>query len=247
MHQKHIIIIFLLSISPLLAQYHMKNTNELINHQESAWPSVKDWIAKAKNHVTILATDSINARQALYNTQVTTRSPMGAIIFNTGGLMVDQGWIRILGSGNEKLTRSFSDWNKGKAFSAFGNKADFLLIADDAVGGFFVLNGGKFDADLGKVYYFSPDNLQYEPLDMTYTDFLNFCFNANLDQFYKNLRWPNWQKEVSTLHGDSVFSFYPYLWSQEGQHLQTNTKKIVPIEEQYFINLSFRKQLGLDD
>ena len=39
----------------------------------------------------------------------------------------------------------------------------------------------------GKVYYFSPDNLEYEPLDLTYTDILNFCFNYNLDDFMKGI------------------------------------------------------------
>ena len=43
------------------------------------------------------------AEFALYKTQVTTRSPMGAIIYETMNILIDNGWIRILGSGNEKI------------------------------------------------------------------------------------------------------------------------------------------------
>jgi len=42
-----------------------------------------------------------NRKSALVAVQVTTRSPMGAIIYETGGILVDHGWIRILGSGCE--------------------------------------------------------------------------------------------------------------------------------------------------
>lgn len=40
---------------------------------------------------------------ALLATQVTTRSPMGAVVYHTGGILVDHGWIRILGAGECKL------------------------------------------------------------------------------------------------------------------------------------------------
>ena len=101
------------------------------------------------------------------------------------GLLFDDGWIRILGSGSTKLGRTLPDWNKGKSFKEFGGPPSFLLIADDAVGGFYLLNGGGPGTDLEKVYYFSPDNLEFEPPDISYTEFLQFCFNSNLDKFYK--------------------------------------------------------------
>lgn len=76
-----------------------------------------------------------------------------------------------------KLNRTLPDWNKGKSFNEFGERPPFLLIADDAVGGFFALNGGQLGKDPGKVYYLSPDNLQWESLNISYSDFLDFCFN----------------------------------------------------------------------
>ena len=99
-----------------LAQNKMRPVEELINTADPGWTLVKNWIDSARNKVEILAVDSIKGKEALFKTQVTTRSPMGAIIYMTGGLLVDDGWIRILGSGNSKLNRSLPDWNKGKSF-----------------------------------------------------------------------------------------------------------------------------------
>jgi hypothetical protein len=228
------------------AQQKMKTIEELIGTNESAWIHVKDWIDTAKNKVEILPCDSVKAKEALYKTQVSNHSPMGAIIYSTGGLLIDNGWLRILGSGNEKMKRSLPGWNKGKSFNEVGEKPTFLLIADDAVGGFFAINGGKLGNDAGKIYYLSPDKLQWEPLDLTYSEFLDFCFNGNLTQFYGSLRWTNWKEEVSTLDGDKVYHFMPYLWSKEGKDINKNKRSIVPAEEQYQFNISAREQLGLD-
>src|SRR5690348_15169228 len=160
------------------AQNKMQPVEELINKTDPGWTLVKDWIKSAKNKVEILPVDTTRAKDALYKIQVTTRSPMGAVVYMTGGLLIDNGWIRILGSGSEKLNRALPDWNKGKSFKEFGDAPTFLLIADDAIGGFYLLNGGGLGKDLGKVYYFSTDDLEYEPLDITYTEFLQFCFDG---------------------------------------------------------------------
>lgn len=244
---KHLLIaIVTLTTLAATAQTNMRPVNELINTTNPSWPMVKDWIESAKNKVKILTADSAKAKDALFKTQVTTRSPMGSVVYMTGGILVDDGWIRILGSGNPKLNRTLPDWNKSKSIEKFGEASPFLLIADDAIGGFYLLNGGGLGKDLGKIYYFSPDNLTYEPLGITYSDFLQFCFNNDLDKFYRGKRWSNWRDEVSKLEGDKVFSFYPTLWSKEGNNINKNSRKVVPVEEQYNLNIDTRKQLGLD-
>lgn len=222
----------------------MRSVDELINKTEPGWILVKDWIDSAKNKVEVLAVDTMKAKDALYKTQVTTRSPMGAVIYMTGGLLIDDGWVRILGSGNTKLSRALSEWNRGKSFNNYGETPSFLLIADDAIGGFYLLNGGGLGKDLGKVYYFSPDNLEYEPLNLTYSDFLLFCFNGDLNKFYDGYRWASWKEEVSKLAGDQVFNFFPPLWTKEGKDINKNSRRAIPIEEQYSLNIEMRKQLG---
>lgn len=245
--KQHFITIILSFITlTTIAQNKMRPVDELINETDPGWTLVKEWINSAKNKVEILSVDTVKAKDALHKVQVTTGSPMGAIVYMTGGLLVDDGWIRVIGSGNPKLGRTLPDWNKGKSFKEFGEMPSFLLVADDAVGGFFLLNGGRLGNDLGKIYYFSPDNLEYEPLDITYTEFLQFCFNSDLNKFYKGKRWAKWRNEVSKLDGDKVFAFYPFLWTKEGKDINKNSRKVVSVEEQYHLNVDTRKRLGLD-
>jgi hypothetical protein len=226
------------------AQTKMQAVDKLINKTDPGWTVVEGWIKTATNKVEILPVDAAKAKEVLYKTQVTTQSPMGAIVFMTGGLLIDDGWIRILGSGNAKFNRTLPDWNKGKAFKEFGEAPSFLIVADDAIGGFYLLNGGGLGTDLGKIYYFSPDNLEYEALDITYSEFLQFCFYNDLDKFYEGNRWKGWREEVSKLKGDEVFNFYPFLWSKEGGDINKNSRKIIPVEEQYSLNVDLRSQLG---
>jgi len=222
----------------------MRPVEKLINTKDPGWPLVQEWIAAAKNKVEVLACDSAKARAALYMTQVTTRSPMGAIVYSTGGIMIDEGWIRILGSGSDRLPRSLPDWNKGKT-SHNGKAPLFYLIADDVIGGFFAINGGALGPDAGKVYYLAPDTLEWEAMDWTYSDFLQFCFTGNLDKFYEGARWKDWKKEVAAIRGDQTFNFYPPLFTKEGKDFTKVSRKAVPAEEQYIYTMDMKKQLGV--
>lgn len=242
--KKFIIFFFLYVANGSYAQT-MRPVEELINTKDPGWPFVQKWIHAAKNKVVILPCDTLAAKDALFKTQVTTRSPMGAIVYSTGGILVDDGWIRILGSGSIKLSRSLPEWNRGKTFKTYGEKAPFFLIADDAIGGFFAINGTGLGKDLGKVYYLAPDTLEWEDLDLTYTEFLLFCFSEDLEKFYNGYRWKGWRKEVAAISGDQAFNFFPPLFTKEGKDLTKSSHKAVPVEEQYAYTLDMQKQLGV--
>lgn len=220
----------------------MKKVSELINVDEPGWVLVAEWINDATNKVEILPKNEKEADNALYQTQVSTRSPMGAIIYETGGLLIDHGWIRILGSGNQKLDRTLPEWNKGKTFKEYGDKPSIFLVADDVVGGFFAINGGALGDDLGNVYYFAPDALEWESMDIGYSDFLWWTFTGDLSQFYANARWTDWKKELSEVNGNQGIAFYPFLWT-EHKHIDDLTRKIVPISEIWAFQQDALKQL----
>lgn len=211
------------------AQLKLRTVEELINKEEPAWPFVQEWISSATNKVEVLPCTPEKGSTALYKTQVTTRSPMGAIIYGTGGIFIDHGWIRILGAGCPRMDRSLPDHNIAYGLITDGQAPSYLLIADDVLGGRFALNGGGLGKDLGKVYYYAPDTHQYEPLELTYTDFLNFCFNGDLNDFYKNFRWKDWQKDVSQLNGNQVYTFYPFLGTKEAEDINSVSRKAIPI------------------
>jgi len=220
----------------------MKPLSDLINKEEPGWKLVSDWIKEAKNKVAILPKDQKSAELALYNTQVTTRSPMGAIIYETGGILIDNGWIRILGSGSEKLNRNLPDWNKGKSITEFGQQAPYFLVADDVIGGFFAINGGGFGEDLGQMYYFAPDCLEWEDMEMGYSDFIWWTLTGDLEQFYEGLKWDNWNIEIENLDGNKGIGFYPFLWT-EYDNINDLSRKSISIDEIWNLQLDFKKQL----
>lgn len=222
----------------------MKPLESLINTEEPGWELVKEWLLEATNTYEILPKDKNRAEQELVNLQVTTRSPMGAIVYETGGILIDNGWLRILGSGCEKLDRGLCEWNKGKSFENYGEQPSFLLVADDVLGGFFALNGGAFGSEsLGQIFYLAPDTLEWEALGCSYSEFLNWTFSGDIKTFYKSFYWENWQEEVKQISGNQAFSFFPFLWTKEGKDIENTNRTIVPIEESYRLTMDFQEQL----
>ncbi|UKH14460.1 DUF2625 family protein [Actinobacillus pleuropneumoniae] len=196
----------------------MKALEELLDKQ-SAWLILRDWFTQAKNHYEILASYPEDAGAALVGMQLSTRSPMGAIVYETGGIFIDHGWLRILGSGNEKLPRGLFDWNFGKTFKQSGEQPSHLLVADDAIGGYFAINAGGLGDKVGQVYYHNPKTQKWEPLNLGYSEFLGWALAGDLTDFYKDLRWENWQTVIANLQGYQV--------------LELESKIAVPIERHY--------------
>jgi hypothetical protein len=240
---KPVVLLLFLSINVCFAQSNMRPLKEL-TADVSTRDMLKQEINTAKNKSIILPANENKAGEALYQTQVTTRSLMGAVIYFTGGILIDNGWIRLLGSGSNMLPRSLPGWNKGKTFNNFGDRPGYLLIADDAIGGFFAVNGGALGADMGKVYYLAPETLKWESLNKSYSDFVDFCLNGDLDKFYESYRWKGWKQETNALNGDNVYSFYPFLWSKEGRDISKSSRKVVPVQEHYDLTLSTISQLS---
>jgi hypothetical protein len=204
----------------------MRPVSELIDSAEPAWPLVQEWIRNATVPVEILPVESKVGEAALYAAQVTTRSPMGAIAYNTAGIFIDNGWLRVLGAGGHfRLQRSLPGWNKGKSDG-------FYLIADDIIGGYFAINGGSLNGELGLVSYFAPDTLQWEPCNFGYSQFLVWAMSENLGKFYESLRWNSWTIETTSINGDQAISVYPFLCA-EGPPIGERDRRPIPISELY--------------
>lgn len=222
-------------------QNRFRSIEELTNVQDPAWPKVQQMLNAATNKVTLIAADTAQAREELTTMQVSLRSALGCVVYKTGGILIDDGWIRILGSGSTRMQRSITNWNKGKTLFT-GERPGCLLIADDAIGGFFLLNEGALGKDTGRIYYLSPDNLEYEPLDLSYSDFLIFCCSGKVADFYGDYRWRTWNKDVAQLSTNSVFHFYPYLFTKEGKDINKDERTTIPIEEHYTFTMGMLKQ-----
>ena len=119
----------------------------------------------------------------------------------------------------------------------------YLLIADDAIGGFFASNGGALCDDAGSLYYFAPDSLEWEPLDTGYTGFINWALAGDLQDYYAELRWTGWEAEVQALPADRTINFYPFLWAK-ADSLESRNRASVPVLESFNLQLGFAEQLG---
>ncbi len=214
----------------------MRTLTELTATSDPAWPQVQSWIQDAKNPVEILPVNSDRRGTALVATQVTVHSSLGAVIYETGGLLIDNGWIRVLGAGSDRLPRSVPGWNEGKTFRQDGTSPPFVLVADDVLGGFFAINGGGIGSEAGCVYYFATDTLEWESLGRGYTDFLFWLFTGDLEKFYEPYRWTGWQEDVSGIQGDEAFSIYPFL-STEGPSVESRSRRAVPIDELFRLHV----------
>ncbi|MDF3064519.1 MAG: hypothetical protein K0R38_120 [Polyangiaceae bacterium] len=220
----------------------MRTLDELVEKKDPAWPIVRGWLESASNTVDVLPVERENANASLLELQVTTRSPMGAIVYETGGLLVDHGWLRILGSGSHRLPRSLPDWNAEVAPAPSGTPSPFLLIADDVLGGFFAIDGGGLTGARGKVHYFAPESLDWQNLDASYSDFIGFALSGDLERFYQNSRWPTWRQEIGGLDGDRALSVYPFLWT-EGPPVAERSRRPVPIAELWNLQQDTRRHM----
>jgi hypothetical protein len=214
----------------------MRALSDLIDRAEPAWPLVQQWIRHASVPVEVLPAEPAAGDAALYATQVTTRSPMGAIAHNAAGIFIDNGWLRVLGAGKHpRFQRSLPEWNEGRSDR-------FYLVADDVVGGFFAINGGSLGQDLGNVYFYAPDSLRWEPCRFGYSEFLVWSMSEKLHEFYDSLRWDGWIAEVTQLSGDQTISIYPFLWA-EGPPIKDRHRGPVPVAEQWALQLDLKRQL----
>jgi len=205
--------------------------NQLVSADRTAWNQVQKMAAAGRNPVEILPRTAQRADTALLVAQQSTSSLLGAIIYESGGILIDKGWIRILGSGCSRLDRSLPEWNKGKSILKGRDTYAFLLVADDVLGGFFgIKTAVSNDPDSSSVYYFGPNSLKWKPTGFNYRTFLKYCFSGNIQRFYDDFRWEGWQQEVEKLDGNHVISCYPLLWTKEGRELKVN-RKVVPIQK----------------
>lgn len=207
-----------------------QSADNLIDSTNSAWPDIGLLRKSATNKVIILPATPANGRRVIIQLQQSTRSTLGAVAYHTGGILIDSGWIRILGSGHSLMKRDLAQWNKNKSV---GKK--FLLIADDAIGGFYLLNTGDLGPDTGNVYYLSPKDLVYKSLGTDYYGFLQFCFTGDLDMYYKGLRWKTWRTDLEKLPTDNAFVFLPFLWRDDSQGIDKKVRRDISVEEKYFL------------
>ena len=117
----------------------------------------------------------------------------------------------------------------------------FLVVAYDAIGGFFAINGGGLKGPPGHVFYFAPDTLEWADIGTGYTGFLQAALQGKLGQLYEGLRWSGWERDVAAASADQGYSFYPPLFTREGK--TGASRKLVPMTELWSFEMDMKRQL----
>ena len=69
----------------------MRALDELIDVNEPGWALVEEWLKEAKNAYEILPRDESRAQSELLGLQVTTRSPVGALVYGCDTIVIGEG------------------------------------------------------------------------------------------------------------------------------------------------------------
>lgn len=205
---------------------------------------VTSWIDQCSSHVEVLPCSREDGKSALCALQVTTRSTLGALALECGGILVDHGWLRLLGAGHPGCWGNLLDFNGLGETLLDGAEpvCGAFIVAYDVLGGMFAINSGGLGANTGNVFYFAVDTLQWEDLAVSHTAFVHWCFQERLTGFYGEDRWPGFVDDLKALAVDRGFHFVPPLWAQSD--FQPRSRKDVPLKELFAVNRSYLKQLS---
>jgi hypothetical protein len=142
--------------------------------------SWQDWVAGSERTVEVL--EPLHGDETLAALQVTAASTLGAIARETGGILVDDSWFRLLGGGSARLP-SLAEWAGLGTEPLVEPVERGLCVATDAVGGFFVLL-----AQTNRVHSFLPDTLEWQDMGLGYSQFVHWTLYGDVDAFYGELR-----------------------------------------------------------
>jgi hypothetical protein len=108
-----------------------------------------------------------------------------------------------------------------------GTYPDVLVIADDVLGGLFALNGGRFGPNgQGQVFWLPADDLVWVPLNVGYADFVSWCLTGDLNRLYEPFSPLLADEAQPRPTFDTVYSFYPFLWTKEAKTQQPHIRRI---------------------
>lgn len=219
----------------------LRSLEQLTAVEDPAWPLIQGWIAEARQPVEILPAKQAQAEDTLLALQVTTRSPLGACALETGGILVDHGWLRLLGSGHARLPDTLLTWNGLGEPTIEAPVEGGFVVAVDVLGGVFALNGGGLGPETG-IYYFAPDSLRWEALGRSHLALVEWALTGDLARFYASLRWPGWEQELAALEPACGISVYPFLWAA-GAPVAARSRRAVPLAELWTLEREMAHQL----
>ena len=81
---------------------------ELMEVDLPAWPRIHEAIAASTCPVEVVSVEETAGTATLLSLQVTAASALGALALETGGLLVDHRWLRVLGGGADLIRQGLA-------------------------------------------------------------------------------------------------------------------------------------------
>jgi len=205
---------------------------------DPAWAQIASLIERAPSDVRVLPAELSRRDIALEALQVTSQSFLGALVGECGALLIDHGWLRILGAGAAGLP------GVHEANPVSDGPPPLLEVAWDAIGGRFAINGGGLDAAPGAVCYWGPDTLEWQPIGGGHSAFITWVLSDATADFYAPLRWAGWEHEIESLAPDQGLSLWPPPFTAEGRKPDRVSRSAVPMTELHDVYAELAQQLS---
>jgi hypothetical protein len=168
-------------------------------------------LSKSKNLFKIFNTDNKEVKvEYVFDTLIKE-------LLTTGGIIINNGMIRIFGSGSKELNRNLFDVNK--------DITEHLIVADDVFGGIF-----SIDIKSKNMKYYAPDTQEWEDMEIDLGQFIWWVFNGDLNMYYESFLWDDFKKEIKNVDSNMAYLFYPFPFTEEFD-INTCSKKIIPYKE----------------
>lgn len=208
----------------------MRSIAELTDIDDPAWPGLQQAIERSPVGARALPPDPKRAPNVLHALQVSTHSTLGALALHTGGVLIDHGWLRVLGGGGSEMP-DLAALNHLATPPSDRDAPGSLLVAFDVIGGRFAIDDGELGIDPGRVCYFAPDTLAWESLGLGHTAFVDAMLAGSTTEFYAADRWKGWEEDVAAVGAAEGLSQWPPPFSAEARSAPEISRRPVPITE----------------
>ena len=210
--------------------------------ENELWLEIEEMFRTSKINININKHADAGAAEICDALKISSESALGAIVLNTSGVVFDN-WIRLYGCDTVERN-GISKINLMSQDGGVHRMDRMLIVATDIVGGVFAINAGKLYDGVGDIWYFAPDTLDWEDLELKYSEFLAWLSKGNIEEFYKTMKWEGWRDYSKDVSFDEGILTYPFLWAEE-LDIENASKSIVPFEELYDLNREYRSKFSL--
>ncbi len=223
----------------------VRDYDELAAAADPAWPVIEQLAAAAAVPVNVVPSgDADSGPRTLYRLQVTVHSFLGAVAGHCGAILVDHGWLRLLGSGLDGLP-SLSDANGLGEPTERSTAPGHLIVAYDVLGGTFALNGGGLPGEPGEICYLGPDTLAWTPIGLPgHSGLVQWALAGGIEETFADLRWPGWEEQAEAARPGQGITAFPPLWAAESRDGSAVSRKIISLAELVACHAETARQLA---